>query len=60
MRKHFYFKRKEIRDQCETWLKEMELHVNDKQIGQSITKSSVALKVKLKNLMFFDKFKYKF
>ena len=43
--RHFYFKRKEVKEQCELWLREMELHVNDKQIGQSITKSSVALKV---------------
>jgi baculoviral IAP repeat-containing protein 6 len=42
--KHFYFKRKEIRAQCETWLKEMELHVNDKPIGQSVQKSATALK----------------
>lgn len=43
--RHFYFKRKEIREQCEQWLREMELHVNDKQIGQSVSKSSMALKV---------------
>ena len=45
IRKHFYYKRKEIKEQCELWLKEIELHINDKQIGQSVLKSSVALKV---------------
>jgi baculoviral IAP repeat-containing protein 6 len=44
VQKHFYYKRKEIREQCEMWSKEMDLHANDKQIGQSISKSSTALK----------------
>ncbi len=46
VQKHFYYKKKEIKEQCEVWLKEMELHINDKQIGQSLLKSSTALKVK--------------
>ena len=44
VRKHFYLKRKEIREQCQQWSKEMELHLNDKQIGQSVSKSYIALK----------------
>lgn len=44
IRKHFFFKRKEVKDQCEQWAKDLELHVNDKQIGQSVSKSLIALK----------------
>ena len=44
IRKHFFFKRKEIKDQCEQWAKDLEMHVNDKQIGQSVSKSLIALK----------------
>ena len=43
--KHFYFKRKEIKEQCEIWFRELESHVNDKQIGASMLKNAVALKV---------------
>ena len=46
IQKHFYLKRKEVKHQCESWAKELELHVNDKQIGQSVLKSLTALKVK--------------
>ena len=49
IQKHFYYKRKEIKEQCEMWSREMDLHANDKQIGQSISKSSAALKVFAKN-----------
>ncbi len=48
IQKHFYLKRKEVKNQCESWAKELELHVNDKQIGQSVSKSLTALKVSLK------------
>lgn len=48
IRKHFYLKRQEIKDQCELWAKEMEMHVNDKQIGQCVSKSYIALKVDIK------------
>lgn len=44
IRNHFYLKRKEIKEQCELWAKEMELHVNDKQIGLSVSKSYISLK----------------
>jgi hypothetical protein len=49
VQKHFYYKKKEIKEQCESWLKEMELHISDKQIGQSLLKSSTALKVSFKD-----------
>ena len=45
IRKHFYLKRKEVKNQCESWAKELELHVNDKQIGQSVSKILTALKL---------------
>ncbi len=46
--KHFYLKRHEIRAQCETWATEMEAHLNDNQIGQSVSKSYLALKVRIR------------
>jgi hypothetical protein len=48
IQKHFYYKRKEIKEQCEIWSKEMDMHANDKQIGQSVSKSSAALKVNIR------------
>ena len=47
IRNHFYLKRKEVKTQCELWARELELHVNDKQIGQSVSKSLTALKVRI-------------
>ncbi len=49
IQKHFFFKKKEIKEQCEQWLRELESHVNDKQIGASMAKNAVALKVKFRN-----------
>jgi len=54
IRKHFFLKRFEIKEQCEGWAKEMELHVNDKQIGQSVSKSYIALKRHMNQL--FEEF----
>ena len=45
VRKHFSFKKKEVKMQCDAWAKELEQYIHDKQIGQSVSKSYLALKV---------------
>jgi baculoviral IAP repeat-containing protein 6 len=46
IRKHFYLKRKEIKDQCEKWAKEMKQYLNHPFMSITVSKSYLELKVK--------------
>lgn len=50
IRKHFKQKQQEIKTQCEKWSYQMEMHLNDEQIGQSVSISYSSLKSHMNQL----------
>ena len=53
---HFWLKRQEILQQCETWLAEMDTYTTDKRTVRSIAQSTLALKVRNQFYLDFKKF----
>jgi baculoviral IAP repeat-containing protein 6 (apollon) len=53
---HFWFKRHEIEQQIEGWIKELESQSNDRRTGRAISVNTLSLKVCWENFVTYDNF----